>query len=115
MAKWFGNIGYAIDEEDPIGSGIYKKHWTVRQYQGDVIRNYRRLDQGQSINDGINISNEISILADPFAYDNFHNMQYIEYMGAKWKITGVDAAQRPRLILTIGGVYNGETGPTDET
>ena len=115
MAKWFGNIGYAVDIEDPEGSGIYKKTWTIRQYQGDVIRNYKRTDQGNDVNDGITISNELSILADPYAYENFHTMQYVEYMGARWKVIGVDAATRPRLVLTLGGVYNGETGPTDET
>ena len=112
MAKWFGNIVYADCVEDPEGSGIYKNKTIVRQYQGDLIRNYRRLDSGSNVNDNINISNELSILADPYAYENFHKIIYVEFMGAKWKVTGVDAAQRPRLILTIGGLYNGENGPT---
>ena len=46
-----------------------------------------------------------SIIADPFAYQNFHAMRYIEWMGAKWKITKVNV-QSPRLILSVGGVYN---------
>lgn len=112
MAKWFGNIGYAGIVESPEGSGIYKEDIVIRQYQGDVIRNYRRSDSGNTVNDNLNISNEFSIIADPYAYENFHKMRYIEYMGAKWKITGVDAAQRPRLVLTVGGVYNGENGPS---
>lgn len=115
MAKWFGNIGYASDVEDPVGSGIYKKSWIIRQYQGDVVRNYLRMKEGDHVNDNITLSNEISIIADQFAYDNFHNIQYVEYMGAKWKVTGIDAISRPRLNLTLGGVYNGETGPTEET
>ena len=57
------------------------------------------------LNDDVNISNEISIVADPFAYQNFHAMRYVEFMGAKWKISSVEV-QYPRLILTVGGVYN---------
>ena len=58
------------------------------------------------INDDININNSISIVADPYAYENFHNMRYAILEGVKWKITNVEI-NRPRLILTIGGVYNG--------
>ena len=115
MAKWFGNICYAEDVEDPADSGIYVKSYTVKQYQGDMVRNYKRTDKSDNLNDDITISNELSILADPYAYQNFHNILYVEYMGAKWKVTGVDAATRPRLTLTLGGVYNGTTGPTCET
>ena len=32
-------------------------------------------------------------------------MRYVEFMGAKWKISSVEV-QYPRLILTVGGVYN---------
>jgi hypothetical protein len=52
------------------------------------------------------INNQISIVADPFANQNFHSMKYVEFMGTRWKITNVDV-QYPRLILTMGGVYNG--------
>ena len=55
----------------------------------------------------INVANEISIVADPFANQNFHTMLYVEFMGTKWKITNVEV-KRPRLTLTLGGVYNGE-------
>jgi hypothetical protein len=33
-------------------------------------------------------------------------MRYVEWMNARWKITSIDV-KRPRVILTIGGVYNG--------
>ena len=70
-----------------------------------MIRNIRQLEASDKVNDDINISNEISIIADPFAYQNFHAMRYVEFMGAKWKISSVEV-QYPRLILTVGGVYN---------
>ena len=85
--------------------GIYEEKIIENQYFGDVIRNSRRLQERSKVNDDINISNQISIIADPFANNNFHAMRYVEFMGAKWKITDVEV-QYPRLLLTIGGLYN---------
>lgn len=76
-------------------------------YYGDFIRNTRQLQSSDSLNDDINVANEISIVADPFARANFYRMRYVTYMGVKWKISKVEVGY-PRLILTIGGVYNGK-------
>lgn len=103
MGKFYGAIGYASNVE--ISPGVWDDVITVRNYSGDVIRNTRQYQSSDTINDNLNISNEISIVADPFAYENFHSMKYVEFMGAKWKISNVEV-QYPRLILTIGGVYN---------
>jgi hypothetical protein len=103
MAKFYGVIGYAETVE--TRPGIWEKQITERHYYGDVTRNTRRLQSSDKLNDDINISNEISIVADPFANQNFHSMAYVEFMGAKWKITNVEV-QYPRLILSIGDVYN---------
>lgn len=103
MAKYYGKIGYATSEE--VKPGVWKKRITEQEYFGDVIRNTRRLQSSGNLNDNIIVSNEISIVADPFANENFHSMLYVEFMGAKWKISNVEV-QYPRLILTIGEVYN---------
>lgn len=104
MAKFCGIIGYEITvETEP---GIYEETIVENQYYGDVIRNTRRLKEGNKVNDDVTISNQVSIIADPFANNNFHAMRYIEFMGTKWKITEVEV-QYPRLILSIGGLYNG--------
>ena len=104
MAKWFGVIGFAETvETEP---GVWEEQITERSYYGDLIRNARRLQSASQLNDDINVANEISILADPFATQNFHAMRYVEFMGAVWKVSNVDV-QYPRLILTVGGVYNG--------
>ena len=105
MAKFYGKIGYAENVE--TRPGVWRPTITEREYFGDLVRNTRRLESASQINDNINISNEISIVADPYAYQNFHSMQYVEFMGTKWKISSVEV-QYPRLILSIGGVYNGE-------
>lgn len=103
MAKFFGKIGYGVSQETK--PGVWKDTITEREYFGALTRNTRRLESASQVNDNINISNEISIVADPFAYENFHSMRYVIFMGAKWKISSVEV-QYPRLILTIGGVYN---------
>ena len=105
MSKFFGIIGYAEMKETV--PGVWKEEIAKRNYYGDVIRNTRRLQTADQLNDNINVSNEISIVADPYANENFHSMRYVEFMGAKWKISNVNV-QPPRLILEIGGLYNGE-------
>lgn len=104
MGKWVGKIGYAVTEETT--PGVWVEQITERTYYGDIIRNTRRLQTSDKLNDDINVSNEISIVADPFARDNFHAMRYIEFMGTRWKVSSVEV-QYPRLILSLGGVYNG--------
>ena len=105
MAKFYGKIGYIDSVETK--PGVWEEQITERNYYGDVIRNTRRLQTADKLNDDINIANEFSIVADPYAMNHFYSMKYIEFMGAKWKISNVDASTRPRLILTVGGLYNG--------
>lgn len=105
MAKFYGAIGYAGTSE--TAPGVWTEGITERNYYGDVLRISRRLQAGENLNDDLVVNNEFSIVADPFAYENFHNMRYIKWMGASWKINKIDV-QRPRLILSIGSVYNGK-------
>lgn len=104
MPKFRGVIGFIETvEKEP---GIHVEESTERRYSCDLLRNNRRLESSGNINDNINISNEISILADAYAFRHFHAMRYIEFEGAKWKVSSVDATKRPRLVLTLGGLYN---------
>lgn len=105
MAKFKGSIGYATTTE--TAPDVWTEGITERKYYVDIIRNSRRLESSGTLNDNINISNEFSIVADPFAKQNFRDMRYIEYMGTKWKITNV-SVEYPRLRLSVGGVWNGE-------
>lgn len=105
MARWFGKVGYAVSEE--TSPGVWEDRIVEREYFGDLNRISRRLQSsGEKLNDDIDISNEISIVSDPFAMDNFHSMRYATFGGTKWKISSVDV-QYPRLNLSLGGVYNG--------
>lgn len=105
MAKFYGVIGYAVTKE--TAPGVWTEEIAEQSYYGDLTRNMRRLQDSGDLNDDINVANEISIVADPYANANFHSMRYVAFMGAKWKISKVEV-QYPRLILTLGGVYNGK-------
>ena len=105
MAKFYGAIGYVETVE--TSPGVWEEQITERNYYSELVRNTSRFQVSDQVNDNVNIANEISIIADPFATQNFHAMRYVEFMGAKWKITNVEV-RYPRLILTIGGVYNGD-------
>lgn len=105
MAKFYGTIGYIETKE--TAPGVWTEVPTERQYYGDVLQNSRRWKPGSELNDDLDINNRISIVSDPYAMNNFHSLRYIEWMNTLWKVTNVEV-QFPRLILTIGGVYNGE-------
>ena len=104
MAKFYGKVGYGISKE--TAPGVWVDEIVERSYYGELVRNTRKMQMSDKVIDDINIANEISILADPFARDNFQYMQYVEFMGVKWKVTTIEV-QFPRLILSIGGLYNG--------
>ena len=105
MAKWYGVVGYVKQVEK--SPGVFRSEPIEKEYYGNVIRNSRGWStQSESTNDNLTINNQISILADSFAMDNSAYMKYVKMMGAKWKITNIEV-QRPRLLLTIGGIYNG--------
>lgn len=105
MAKFYGVVGYVETVQTEPDSDVWVEQLTERHYRGDVTRNTRKLENGTSINDDININNMISIVADAYAYQHFAYIKYVAWMGARWKVTNVEV-QHPRLILTIGGVYN---------
>ena len=105
MTKWYGKVGYSETVETK--PGVWTSQETIREYYGDVIRNSTRWTvNSDSTNDDLTVNCQISIVADPFALDKFYSMKWIEFMGTKWKITGVEP-QFPRLLLTLGGVFNG--------
>lgn len=110
--KYYGMIGYGESAElQPTQPSVWDDVIIERPYKGELTRNSRRIQNGESVNDNITISNEISIIADPYALNNFQNIRYAEVRGQRWKVNYVEV-NHPRLKLTLGGVYD---GPTPET
>lgn len=109
MARFCGIVGY-IDTKE-TSPGVWEEIPTEKTYRGDVTKNIKRYDSGENLNDDISLNNTISIIADAYAYQNYFAIRYVEWMGARWKVTSVEV-QRPRLILSVGGVYNGDSSGT---
>ena len=105
MAKFYGQVGFIKAEESPVGSGNWKNQTVERDYYGDVHRIVRRWEPEAKVNDDITVNNEISILSDPYVTQNIPWIRYVVWNGTKWKVSSVEV-QYPRLILSIGGVYN---------
>ena len=110
MAKYYGKIGFIKTEEvyeDGVPIGDFETKTIERNYSGDILKNYRRSNEStDKVIDDINIDNQFSIVADSFMIENLSYLKYITYLGVKWKVTSVDI-QYPRLILNVGGVWNG--------
>lgn len=104
--KYYGKIGYAVTVE--TAPGIWEEQITERTYAGDVIRRTTRMqNNSNNLNDDLDLSNVMSIVADPYALSHLGDIRYITWMNSKWKVSSVEH-NPPRLNLTIGGVYNGE-------
>lgn len=115
MAKFCGTIGYV--ETVKTSPGIYTERVTERESTGDLVRNYGKHENSGNVNDNINISNSISIVADPYATEHFFAMRYVKFglpnIGGVWKIESAEI-NYPRISLSIGGVYDGYSTPTSE-
>lgn len=103
MARFVGPIGISSTSE--TSPGVHREAITEKVYKGDILRDSRRWESSQQLNDNLVVSNRISIVADAYAYANFSAMRYVVWEGVSWKITNIEI-QRPRLILTLGGIYN---------
>lgn len=108
MAKFYGKVGYGGSVESPPGSGVWIDQIVEKSYFGDVVRNTRRLQEGEYLNNDLTVGNSISIVADAYANEHFFKMRYIQWAGTLWTISDVEV-QSPRLLLRLGSVYNGPT------
>ena len=102
--KYFGKIGFKVidNESNP---GVTQTKIIERPYYGEVIRNARRAQNSDKVNDDLTVSNQISLLLDPYLMDNYYNIAYLTFMSNKWKVGNVEM-RYPRIIIDIGGLYN---------
>lgn len=105
MAKFYGKVGYIKSVESEDSPGVWIDDVTERNYYGDITRNISQFQGSGQVNDNIALNNTVSIVADPYANENFQYIRYIVCGNAKWKVLNIEV-QYPRLILTLGGLYN---------
>lgn len=107
MARFYGKVGYGTPTD--IGDGVWEDVITEREYFGDITQNYRKTaNEDSQVNPDISVSNTISIVADQYAMNHFHNIRYVEWDGVRWTTTSIEV-NAPRLKLWLGKVYNGPT------
>lgn len=113
MARFYGPVGFDLGTtENPDEPGIYVSDgMEERYYYGDVLKHARKWETGPGVNDDLSITNRISIVADDYTFQHCSGIRYVRWMGANWKVVSFDV-ERPRLILNLGGVWNGDTAAT---
>ena len=117
--KFSGLVGYCYSVEGTGDrEGIWEDVVDEKPYFGDVLQFNPRWDAGKDVLDDQRLVNRISIIADAFAWKHVSDLKYVTWQGVKWKVTAVEVL-RPRLILTLGGVYHGPTkrapSPSEES
>lgn len=108
MNKWFGVIGFA-EEATETKPSVYEEPIIEKQYYGEVKKNNRRYMLSDTVNGEITVSNQLSVISDPYIQNHFYSIRYATFCGVKWTVTNVDV-EWPRLVLTLGGVWNGPSG-----
>lgn len=110
MERFYGKVGY-VGETVEDSPGVHVQRIVEHAHYGDVIRDSRRFDGSQKVNPDLTIGNSISIVADAYISSHVHSIRYVEFAGALWTISEVEI-KSPRIILRLGGVYDGETPET---
>lgn len=107
MARFYGKVGFGqvVDQ----GNGVYEPVVEYRLYYGDVLRNYRSTENDDKVNSDIRLNHVVSVVSDEYANENTSAIRYAEFGGGLWEVTQVEV-RSPRLLLTLGGKYNGPTG-----
>lgn len=106
MNRFYGVVGYIQQVEDPPDSDKWKEVTTTREYFGEIVKENRRWEPGDSTIDNLTVTNKIRILADDFAFQNCSAIRFVRWMGCDWKVVNAEV-DHPRIVLSLGGVYNG--------
>ncbi len=104
MAKFAGLVGYVTQKEHE--SGVWLPETVERKMHGDVIRAASSFNANEKVNEDVILQQRISLVGDQYAYANFTGLKYVTYLGVKWKVLSIEV-NRPRLVVTLGGVWNG--------
>lgn len=102
MSKFYGTVGFEKTEE--TSPGVWQAHTVERGYSGDLIRNIGRYDTSNKVNSDFSLNNQVSIVCNPYALENFQFIKFVRYLGTAWKVTSAEL-NYPRILLTLGGVY----------
>lgn len=110
--KFSGRVGFWVKDVE-TKPGVYKNRTIEKVYTGDVLKNVRNFQTAENQqNDNLRVNNRLSIISDLYMQQNWSSIKYVLWNGVKWKVSSVDVGSYPRVILELGGVYNGKTSST---
>lgn len=104
MAKYAGLVGYVTEEE--TSPGVWSPVESPIMMKGDVINQRYNVIDDNRVNSNVTLNHRISLLGDSYAFDNYHLIRWINFRGSKLEVSSVEI-QRPRLIVSLGGLWNG--------
>lgn len=105
MAKFAGLVTYVTQVESR--PGIWTDESISRLMRGDMLRKGSVGQNDDKVNSDISLNHRVSLVGDEYALNNYYDIKHIQLNGREWEVTSVEV-QHPRLILTIGGLWNGE-------
>lgn len=112
--KFSGRIGYSEDYEEPAGSGIWRNKIVEVPCRGTLTTTNKRWENGPSANDDLKLNETLSFVVRPQLRSKLSKIAYVKKGGEYWKVQSIDDSKPPRVSLTIGGVYHGDTaGPSE--
>lgn len=110
--KFSGKVGF-WQKDVETKPGVYKSEIVEKSYTGDILRNARRFQAAENQqNENLRVTNRLSIISDLYMKQNWASIKYVSWNGVNWSVTSVDISSYPRVILDLGGVYNGKTSAT---
>ena len=109
MARFYGKIGFELDQVE-TEPGVYEPSRIVeKSYTGDLPKHLHRWEATpDGTNDNLTLANRISIICDSYMTEHWPAIKYAVFNGVKWKVESAEI-KRPRIFLTLGGVWNGHT------
>lgn len=108
MAKFHDKVGFLISYDNQR-TGMVETRAIERPYYGRILEHTRRWDSSEHVNDDLSVSNQIAITANDYAFKHMSSIAYVKFMGGYWKVASI-RIKHPEIILTLGGVWNGQTG-----
>lgn len=107
--RFAGLVGYIETEE--TSPGIHLPVETTRKMRGDVLSAKTQNSQDgrtteTSLYKDIRLSHRFSLVGDAYSFKNYMYLKWIIVEGHKWEVSSVEI-QSPRLLISIGGLYNG--------
>lgn len=104
MVKYAGLVYYTTQLETK--PGVWKDSVKEHFMRGDVLRKASSSQNGDKVNSDVSLNHRVSLIADEYALGNYHDIKGIQINGRVWQVESIEV-QRPRLIVTLGGLLNG--------